>query len=195
MNFEKEYEGRFSARRDEYLNNMNKLFELTGNLGDGKSISENYPQLKQTSVEDLPEEALLVSLYYAWNEVCECFIHGYSQAVVVLCRSIAERCLKFQFIKIQGCLPAGEMTLGRLINQGARIIDQNILDLAKPLNTAGNDRAHALLEINEPIAAISGGKERGVEVLSSATYLIFPYRGEAEYAIEKAHQILKAVCG
>jgi len=194
MDFEKEYEGRFSTRYEEHIQNMTRLYEITGNLGDGKAISETYPQLKQTSAEDSAYEALLVSLYYAWNEVSECFIYGQYQAVIVLCRSIAERCLKLQFIKVTGGLPAGRM-LGNLIQQGTGIIDQNILDLASLLGPPGNDRAHGLLETAEPEVAIRGGKERGVEVLSPSTYLIFPYRGEAEHAIERAHQILKATCG
>lgn len=196
MDLEKEYASRFDWRTGENLGRLQTLFELVGNTGGGnvKLMNETYPQLKWIALDNTAEEALLISLFHAWCEVCECFIFGENQAVILLSRSIAERCIKREYIKKAGALPGnGEWTLGRFVYNKDGVVDQHILDLAKPLLKPGNDRAHALLEITDPEKANFGG-DRAIEVAGQG-YQIYQYAGEAGFAITQAHQVLKAVCG
>lgn len=195
MDFEKEYADRFDWRRGVSIGRIQELYDIAENSGgDVKLMHEIYPQLKWIALDQTQEETLLISLFHAWNEVCECYIFGENQAVIILSRSIAERCLKLEYIKKQGNLPAGQKwTLGVLINNSAGIIDQALLDLAAELRDPGNDRAHALLEITDPQRANFGG-DRAVEIVGQG-YQIYQYAGEAKFAIAKAHEILKAVCG
>jgi len=190
-----DYRGRFEWRLEHNLGRMIELETLTGNTGGADTIKA-YPQLKYTTVDNTPEDALLISLFNAWCEICECFIFGESQAVILLCRSIAERSLKLEYIKTHGSLPTNQRwMLGKLIQECQGIVAQNILDLATDLTAPGNDRAHALLEINQPEIAIRGGEKRGITITSPSTYLIEPYKGEAVIAIEKAHIILHELYG
>jgi hypothetical protein len=185
-----DYDGRYSWRLQSNLERMTRLNELAGNTGGPNTITA-YTQLKYTTVDNTPEDALLISLFNAWCEVCDCFIFGDFQAVILLCRSIAERSLKLEYIKSQGSIPTGQRwMLGRLVTECAGIVSQNVIDLVTDLKEPGNDRAHALLEITNPQRAIFGGN-RGITVTSSSTYIIEPYRGDAEIAINKAHQILE----
>ena len=195
MDFEKEYAGRFDWRREENIGRIKELYDAAGNSGgDVKLMHESYPQLKWVALDQTQEEALLISLFHAWNEVCECYIFGENQAVIILSRSIAERCIKLEYLRKAGALPGGgEWTLGRFVYNNDGVVDQSILDVAKPLLKPGNDRAHALLEITDPEKANFGG-DRAVEVVGQG-YQIYQYAGEAKFAIAKAHEILKAVCG
>lgn len=188
---EDEYKGRFDWRYEHNLERMNELQSITGNTG-GSNTLYAYPQLKYTSVDASQEDALLVSLFNAWCEVCECYIFGEFQAVILLCRTIAERSLKLEYIKANGNLPVGQKwMLGKLITECNGIVNQTVLNLAEDLKTPGNDRAHALLEISNPQVSISGGENRGITITSERTYLIEPYKGDSVIAIEKAHLILK----
>jgi hypothetical protein len=58
-----------------------------------------------------------------------------------------------------------------------------------------NNRVHALLEHSNPDLAISGGAERGIEILSSGHYHIEPYRGDARSVILATYKILSALYG
>lgn len=195
MNFEEEYAGRFDWRREENIERMQELYDIAGNFGgDVELMHDIYPQLKWIALDQTQEEALLISLFHAWNEVCECYIFSENQAVILLSRSIAERCIKREYIRKAGALPGnGEWTLGRFAYNDDGVVDQSILDIAKPLLAPGNDRAHALLEITDPQRANFGG-DRAIEVVGQG-YQIYQYAGEAKFAISKAHEILIAVCG
>jgi hypothetical protein len=139
-----------------------------------------------------PKDALRWSTLYLWLEARECFVYGEFQACILSCGAAIEHCLKLEYEKIKGTLPSKKyFTLGTMIKECKGFVDQEVLYLAEQMLEPRNSRAHALLEHSNPQLAIMGGPKRGIEELNPQAYIIEPYRGEAERAIELSSQLLK----
>jgi hypothetical protein len=189
--YEREYESRFAWRKTRQVANLKQLAEITHS--NGADPLKAFPVLFTPSSDD-PKDALRWSILMLTYEATECYIFGDFQSCILTCGAVVERILKLEYEEIHGKLPDnGEWTLGRCIYKlnwtGARIT-REILELAKRMIEPRNNRAHALLEHSDPRVASMGGRERGIEVLSSGHYQIEPYRGDARAVIAVTFEIL-----
>jgi hypothetical protein len=187
--YEQEYEDRFEWRKDRQIANLKELSEVAQS-GGGAALKA-FPGLRGSGSSDDPKDALRWSIIFLWCEAAECFIFGEFQSCILTCGAIVERCLKLQYQVVKGPLPANtRWTLGRCIRECNGIVPQDVLDLAQLMLEPRNNRAHALLEHSDPQLAISGGPDRGIEILSSQHYQIEPYRGDAKNVIATVYKIL-----
>lgn len=192
--YEQEYEQRFECRKARQIANLKELSEVAQS-GGGAALKA-FPGLRGSACSDDPKDALRASIIFLWCEATECFIFGEFQSCILACGAIVERSLKLQYQIDKGPLPAKtRWTLGSCIKECQGIVDRDVLALAELMLEPRNNRAHALLEHSDPQLAISGGPERGVEILSSRHYLVEPYRGDAKNVIAIAHKILVKLYG
>jgi hypothetical protein len=192
--FEQEYEGRFEWRKARQIANLKELSEIA--QSGGADAIKAFPSLWGLSNSDDPKVALRNSILLLWCEAAECYIFGEFQSCILTCGAIVERCLKLQYQDAKGPLPKGShWTLGKCIRECRGIVSQDVLDLARSMLEPRNNRAHALLEHSDPHLAISGGLERGIEILSPRHYLIEPFRGDAKTVITTTYKILKELYG
>lgn len=192
--YEQEYINRFGSRRARQIANLKELSEVA-HSGGGESIKA-FPELRSSLVSDDPKDALRWSIILLWCEATECYILGEFQSCILTCGAIVERCLKLEYQQRRGSLPAkAKWTLGKCIAQCQGIVDPSVLKLAEQILPPRNDRAHALLEHSDPQMGMSGGDKRGIEILSSRSYLIEPYRGEAKTVIIATFNVLKYLYG
>lgn len=195
--YEQEYESRFTWRKARQVANLKELSAIAPPKG--TDPLKAFPQLIAPRDSNDPEDALRWSILMLSYEAIECFIFGEFQSCILTCGSVVERTLKLEYEEVYGKLPPnGTWTLGRCIYKlkwsGTRITSE-ITDLAKQMLEPRNNRAHALLEHSDPMLAIMGGPERGIEVLSSGHYLFEPYRGDARNVIEVTLKILSKLYG
>ncbi len=191
---EQEFEERFEWRKARQLENLKELSEIAQS-GGAASLKE-FPGLKRSPDNDSPKDALRSSIILLWCEAAECYILGEFQSCILTCGAIVERCLKLEYEEANGALPLGSRwTLGRCIGECSGIVSQDVLDISQSILEPRNNRVHALLEHSDPDLAISGGAERGIEILSSSHYQIEPYRGDARSVIQTTYKILSALYG
>jgi hypothetical protein len=192
--YEREYEGRFAWRKSRQLFNLQELSEFAQS-GGGDALNR-FPGLRGSLMSDDPKDALQWSILMLWCEAAECFIFGEFQSCILTCGSVVERCLKLEYQKSRGALPTNsKWTLGVCIKKCKGIVASEVIALAEKILEPRNSRAHALLEHSDPQLAISGGEDRGVELLSSGHALIEPYRGDARTVIELTFKILDFLYG
>jgi len=189
--YEKEYEGKFEWRKPRLIFNLRELAEITQSHGVNPIAA--FPSLFVPS-SDNPLGALKYSILMLSHEASECYVLGEFQSCVLVCGAIIERVLKLEYLEKNQKMPDDrEWTLGRCLyklNWSGTKITQEIIELGKQILDPRNSRAHALLEHSDPQLSITGGQERGIEVLSSGHYLIEPYRGDAKMLIETTFKIL-----
>jgi hypothetical protein len=192
--YEQEYMNRFESRRTRQITNLKELSEVA-HSGGGDSIKA-FPGLRSSLASDDPKDALRWSIILLWCEATECYILGEFQSCILTCGAIVERCLKLEYQQGRGPLPAkAKWTLGKCIAQCQGIVDARVLKLAEQILPPRNDRAHALLEHSDPQTGISGGDQRGIEILGSGNYLIEPYRGEAKSVVMATFNVLRYLYG
>jgi hypothetical protein len=191
---EREYEERLAWRKKRQIENLKELAEIA-HVGGGDTLTD-LPKLLGPRGSDDPKDALGWSIIMLWCEATECYIFGEFQSCILTCGAIVERSLKLEYEKARGALPQGSRwTLGRCIHECAGIVAPAILDLAQQMLEPRNNRAHALLEHNDPQTAMMGGLDRGIERLSSGHYQIEPYRGDARNVISVTYKILSGLYG
>jgi hypothetical protein len=189
-----EYEERFGWRKARQIDNLKELSELADS--GGANSLRAFPGLRGSACSDDPLDALRWSILLLWCEATECFIFGEFQSSILVCGAVVERSLKLTYEVTKGALPAkARWTLGKCIHECEGIVSQDVLDAARSMLEPRNSRAHALLEHSNPQLAISGGEERGIEILSSRHYLVEPYRGEAKDVIVATYNILQRLFG
>lgn len=190
IDFEKEYNNRFDFRKDFYIKNFKELTNITN--GKNLSLLETFRCL-YPAYEDNELESLKKSIFTLVVEATFCYVYEIFQSCILVCGSVTERILKYEYLKVYENLPKGTWTLGRLIYKldwTATRIDERILELAKVIKSPRNDRAHAILEQSNPELANMGGQNRGIYIVDENKYLIYPYRGEAKEIIKNTFEIL-----
>ncbi len=187
--FEKEYQERFEWRKNRQIENLKELSEIAQS-GGAESL-QVFSKIIGNRASDNPKDALRWSILYMWFEATECYVYGEFQASILVCGAVVERCLKLEYEIANGVLPKGKWTLGKCKNECKNIVSKSVIDFVDIILDPRNDRAHALLEHDNPQLSISGGNNRGIEVLSSGHYLIEPFRGDAKIVIEATYKILK----
>ncbi|MEN6551872.1 MAG: hypothetical protein ABFC34_03190 [Methanobacterium sp.] len=189
--YKNNFEEKFSWRKDEYIENMKRLAEISKSYG--IDPFKAFPSLF-VPMSDNPIDALRYSVLMLTYEATICFIFGIFQSCILTCGSIVERVLKLEYLEKNQQFPKnGNWTLGHCIyklNWTDTRISPEILDFAKQIVEPRNSRIHGLLENSDPQLSIMGGKNRGIRFLSSTHYMIEPYRGEAEMLITIVFEIL-----
>ena len=192
--YEREYESRFAWRKSREIFNLHELSEFA--QSGGSDALKILPGLIGPLYSEDPKDALRWSILMLWCEAAECYTFGEFQCCVLACGSVVERCLKLEYEKSQGALPPNsKWTLGTCVNKCKGIVSSEVLKLAQQILEPRNNRAHALLEHSDPQLFISGGSERGVELLSSGHAQIEPYRGDAKRVIDLTFKILSVLFG
>ena len=189
--WEKEYSGIFERRKSRQIDNLRELAEITNSTG-----VHPISSFAGLSVKDYesPLDALKFSILLLAHEATECYVLGEFQSCILSCGAIIERILKLEYLVLNHQMPDnGCWTLGRCVYKldwnGTRITE-DIRELVKGILRPRNSRAHALLEHSDPGLSISGGANRGIEMIDQNKYLIEPYRGEAKSLIETTFMIL-----
>jgi hypothetical protein len=192
--FEKEYENRFSWRKERQIYNLRDLSGFAQSGGSG--VFKSFPSLMCSTASNDPKDALRWSIIMLWCEAAECYIFGEFQSCILVCGSVVERSLKLEYETKQGPLSQhAKWTLGTCIINCKGIVAPEVVKLAQQMLGPRNSRTHALLEHTDPQLSIMGGKERGVEVLSTSHALIEPYRGDAKKVIKATFKILSRLYG
>jgi hypothetical protein len=196
VNSTREFEERFSWRKDRWIHNLDEL-AAHAHQG-GAAVFERLPGLRGDLVTDDPIEALRWSILILWLEATECCILGQFQSTILTAGAVLERILKLEDRLVNGRLPKGIWTLGRCIRdlswEGTRI-GATILVESEACIAPRNSRAHAHLEDDEPQLSISGGPNRGIQVLSDMRDTLEPYRGDALDVIEHVWKVLDNLYG
>ena len=181
---------RFGWRKEHYISNFLELAEITNNRSLVPLDSYRY-LFTPHSGEYL--DSLSYSILLLTYEATICFTYGIFQSCIITCGAVAERILRFEYIKVNEKLPDdSDWTLGRLIYKldwSNTRITERILDSAKLIKKSRNDRIHANLEKEDPESAIHGGN-RGITIIDQSKYLIEPYKADAKLSIESVFKIL-----
>jgi len=192
----KEFEERFSWRKDRWIENLSELADHAQE--GGASVLNRLPGLRGELATDDPIEALRWSILMLWLEATECYILGQFQSAILVAGSVLERALKLEYRLTNGKLPKGVWTLGRCVRElnweGTKVRAAILAD-AEACIEPRNSRAHALLEDEEPQLSIIGGPNRGIQVLSETRYTVEPFRGDALAVIEHVWRVLDSLYG
>jgi len=191
-----EFQERFEWRRDRWLHNLSELASQAQE--GGSEAMRRLPGLRGQLATDQPNDALRWSILMLWLEAAECFILGQFQSAILTSGAVLERTLKLEYRIVHGSLPKGTWPLGRCIKDldwtKTRITD-TLLSEARDCVSPRNNRAHALLEHDDPQLSIIGGPARGIEILTEHRYLIEPYRGESLAMLSRVWRILHSLYG
>lgn len=114
IHFEEEYNSRYKFR---HRREAQRLQELSAVIPwDRKEELRFFGQMFFSSQNDTLY-ALKQSIVVFWAEAQDCFVHGTFQACIMMCGAVVERCLKYEYQKAKGQIPASsKWTFGRLIN-------------------------------------------------------------------------------
>jgi len=192
IDFEAEFEDRLGWRK---ANSIERLAELGGFAAVGLDTFRDYfGQLRPhlyIQVAPTALDALATSIDRLWHYAVFCYLYELFEPCIFTCGAVVERALKFEYERQVGA--TGERwTIGRTIQEcrNAKVISDNILELAERIADPRNDRSHANLERTNPDLAQFGG-DRGVTNLSDQHYLIHPYQHNARMTLDLTLLVLK----
>ena len=190
MDYREIYDQRFGWHKEHYISNFIELAEITNNqsLVPLDSYRCLFTPHSGTYIDSLSYSILLLTY-----EATICYTYGIFQSCIITCGAIAERILRFEYIKVNDKLPDDiDWTLGRLIYKldwSNTRITEKILNSAKIVKKSRDDRIHAILEKEDPESAIHGGN-RGITIIDQSKYLIEPYKADAKLSIGSVFKIL-----
>ena len=195
MNPETEISGMFEWRKERWISNLEELSrEVSPQILDPV---RSLPGLAPKGDPGQSLYALRWSILTLWPEATHSYVLGLLQACILASGAVVERVLKLEYQELNGPLPPGIWTLGKCafkLDLSNTRISQQLLSLARECVDPKNDRSHALLEHEDPMAAALGG-DRGVYPVASNAYLIEPFRGDALNIVSRTWSLLHGLYG